>query len=442
MNAGDWTFPDEPETEPRPNGKWHSQPEPLKFDLGDWNVSEAFKGKAPEQVWLIHRTVPRGVAGLVASAGDTGKSFTLLELCLRVAGASAGDLAEALDPVLGGSVASHGAAVFVTAEDGRGSVHRRLEALDPGGERRARGRYPLFVVPLPDAGGPFPIVAEERGKVVPTPQFQELRQRLRAIADLALVVLDPLACFAHADINADPQAAAVTMSLLNMLAAETGATVLAAHHVRKEREAPKNAQEARHLIRGSSALVDQSRVAVVLWAPEEPRVRQVCKALEAAYAPNAVVHLAAVKSNDGADRTERTLLRDPATGALRDVTAALIVRRARRADLGDALVAAVAAKAKAGRPFTKTGVNGLYERRAELGEAFADVAKHTLTGVADDLLQDGRLVAALASGTAVKWLDVPEGPFARGSGKFAAGASRARRGRKRSAAKKEPAGEP
>jgi hypothetical protein len=50
-------------------------------------------------------------------------------------------------------------------------------------------------------------------------------------------VLDPLQTFVHADINADPMAAALTMSLLNMVAAETGATVLASHHVRKEREA-------------------------------------------------------------------------------------------------------------------------------------------------------------------------------------------------------------
>src|SRR5688500_1624731 len=101
MNAGDWTFLDEPETEPRPNGKWGARPEPLKFGLDDWNAGEAFKGKAPEQVWLIHRTVPRGVAGLVASAGDLGKSYLLLELRLRItATAPAGNLAGMLDPVL------------------------------------------------------------------------------------------------------------------------------------------------------------------------------------------------------------------------------------------------------------------------------------------------------------------------------------------------------
>ncbi|HEX6015438.1 MAG TPA: AAA family ATPase, partial [Geminicoccaceae bacterium] len=361
-------------------------PSPLAFDLDDWDTRTAFAGEAPKQEWLIERGIPRGVAGLVASAGDTGKSFTLLELCLRVTGGPLGGLLELQDAIFGGAVTSHGAAVFVTAEDGRGSVHRRLQALDPDGSRRAARRYPLYVIPLPDAGGPFPIVVEERGKVIPTAQFTGLRERLRAIPDLALVVLDPLQCFVHADVNADPQAAAITMSLLNMLAAETGATALAAHHVRKEREPPKNAAEARHAIRGSSALVDQSRVAVVLWTPDEARVRHVCKALEVDFAPNAVVQGAVVKSNDGASRKEWTLLRDP-TGALRDVTAALGIRRASRADLGEALVKAGADGASTGRPFTRTGVNGLYERRAELGEIFADVAKHILVKLADDLLQ-------------------------------------------------------
>jgi hypothetical protein len=250
-------------------------------------------------------------------------------------------------PILGGLVASYGAAALVTAEDGRGAVHRRIRALDPDGRRQAQREHPLYIVPLPDAGGPFPIVAEERGKVAATPQFEALREQLRAIPDLALVVLDPLQTFVHADINADPMAAALTMSLLNMLAAETGAKVLTTHHVRKEREAPKSAQEARLLIRGSSALVDQSRFAIVLWTPDEPEVRKVCKALDADFAPNAVVHGCVVKSNDGASREKWTLLRST-NGSLRDVTHALRVRRAPSAELLATLVQAIAEAAKGG----------------------------------------------------------------------------------------------
>ena len=403
-------------------------PSPLGFDLRDWDAQIRFAGEAKPQEWLIGGGIPRKVAGLIAAAGDTGKSFTALELCLRVTrGPIAGFCLEPL--IFGGLVQSFGAALLITAEDGHGSVHRRLRALDPDGQMQANRKYPFYAVALPDAGGPFPIVTEERGKIVPTAQFAALREKLRAIPDLALVVLDPLQCFVFADVNADPQAAAITMGLLNMLAAETGATVLVTHHVRKEREAPKSAQEARHLIRGSSALVDQARVAIVLWTPDEAEVRKICRAMHAAYAPNAVVHGAVVKSNDGASRERWTLLRGP-TGALRDITSALKARGGDRETHLAALVDMIAAAAWAGRPYTRTGVNGLHQRRAELGEDLATFGRDRLEAMADDLLQSGRIVAALACGTSVKWLDAPEGPFALGSGEFAPGAGTGKAGRK------------
>ena len=396
----------------------------LAFDLDEWDAREAFVGGAPAQEWLISDAIPRGVAGIVAAAGDTGKSFSLLELALRVTEGPKGPGSFGLpayeEPIFGGRVQSHGAAVFITAEDSRGSVHRRIRALDPDGQRQAGRRYPLYVVPLPDAGGPFPIVTEERGQLAATAQFHELRKRLLAIPDLALVVIDPLQTFALADINADPKAAALTMSLLNTRASETRATVLVAHHVRKEKEPPRNGQEARNLIRGSSALVDQSRVAIVLWTPDDKHCRQVCREMGVDYAPNAVVLGAVVKSNDGASRREWTLLRG-ADGVLRDVTLDLVRGSTSKAELAEHLIAAIAAAADAGRPFTKTGQGGLYTRRAELGDELRGVSRHRLEGTAQELEEAGRIVTTLAGGTSVKWLDVPEGPFARGDGAFAAG---------------------
>jgi hypothetical protein len=423
-------FKDADPGEPPPDDKTSAKPppSPLAFTLAAWDAADAYAGEAPPQEWLIGHVLPRKTAGLLVAAGDTGKSYTALELCLRVTRGPLGGTSLEL-PILGGLVATYGAAAFVTAEDGRGAVHRRIRALDPDGRRQAQREHPLYIVPLPDAGGPFPIVAEKRGKVVATAQFQALREQLRAIPDLALVVLDPLQTFVHADINADPMAAAITMSLLNMVAAETGATVLASHHVRKEKEAPKTAQEARLLIRGSSALVDQSRFAIVLWTPDEPEVRKVCKALDAHFAPNAVVFGAVVKSNDGASREKWTLLRD-ANGSLRDVTHALRVRAGNRDTHLAALVDMITAAAEAGRPYTKTGVNGLYQRRAELGEELSTFGRDRLESMVDDLLQSGRIVAALANGTAVKWLDVVGGPFARGVGEFAPGAGTGKAGRK------------
>ena len=330
-------------------------------------------------------------------------------------------------PIFGGLVQSYGAAVFITAEDSKNSVHRRLRALDPDGAWQANRKYPLSIVPLPDAGGTFPIVVEERGKVVWTSQLNELVDRLLAIKNLALVILDPLQCFVHADVNADPQAAAITMSLLNMLAAETGATVLATHHVRKEKEAPKSAQEARHLIRGSSALVDQSRVAIVLWTPDEPEVRKICKTMNADYAPNAVVYGAVVKSNDGADRSTWKLLRGP-TGTLYDITHTLKSRGGSRDEHLAHLVSAITGAAEDGRPYTKMGGAASTSAGQNSASELAAMSGARLEEMAEELLQAGKVVASMASGSGktVKWLDIPDGPFARGEGEFAPGANVAR----------------
>jgi len=219
------------------------------------------------------------------------------------------------------------------------------------------------------------------------------------------------------------------MSMLNMLAAETGAAIIATHHVRKE-DTPKSAQQVRNSIRGSSAIVDQSRFAIVLWQPDDAEVKKTCKTMGADYQPNAVVYGAVVKSNDGASRDRWITLRD-ANGVLRDITADLILKRARPEELLAATVDAIASAAKAGRPYTKTGVNGPYERRSEMGEAFADISKHRMAALVDELLNDGKIVQALAGGTTVKWLDVPDGPFAKGEGEFAPGASTAQGGPKR-----------
>jgi hypothetical protein len=411
-----------------PNGDPGPEAEPpaLAFSLTDWNVKDVFAGEAPPQEWLISGTTPKGVAALLAAAGDTGKSYTALELCDRV---SRGPVPGPERPILGGLVQTYGTAVFVTAEDAKGSVHRRLRALDPDGSRARQREHPFYVVPLPDAGGPIALVVQDRGKLVVTEQYLALREQLLKIPNLAVVVLDPLQVFVLADVNADPMAAAFVMALFNRLAVETGATVIALHHVRKDKEAPKNLQEARQLIRGTSALVDQARVAVVLWVPSDGEIRKTCKHLKVDYAPNAIVRGGVVKANDGASRKMWTLHRQP-NGLLRDVSVEAAARTITGIEIEKALVTAIAAAAVEGRPFTKMGVNGLHQRRAELGGELVSLGRDKLEEMAQELEATGRIVTALATGTAVKWLDVPDGPFARGQGSFAPGAGTGKAGRK------------
>lgn len=87
-----------------------------------------------------------------------------------------------------------------------------------------------------------------------------------------------------------------------------------------------------------------------------------------------------------------------------------------------ALKTAIARAAVEGRPYTKTGGNGVYERRHELPEVFHAICKHRLAEWVGALLDREERVMAMAEGSKrVKWLDVPDGPVARGEAVFITG---------------------
>ena len=111
-----WEMPprDEAAGDPQTNGAAPTS----AYDLGDeWNA-DLITGPAPPIEWIVQGALPRGVPCLLAAMGDVGKSFKLLELCLRVA--TYDHRRELLDhPIFGGSIVAEGAAVFLTAEDNR-----------------------------------------------------------------------------------------------------------------------------------------------------------------------------------------------------------------------------------------------------------------------------------------------------------------------------------
>ena len=267
------------------------------------------------------------------------------------------------------------------------------------------------------------------GQVAATEQYEALRRQLLAIPDLKLVVFAPLQFFVLADVTGDPMAAQFTCSLLARLAAETEATVLVAHHVRKTAQPPRTPDEARQAICGSTALVDRVRFAIAFRQPGDAEAWKTCKVLGTDLAPGKVVCGAVVKSNDGASRKIWTMVRSD-TGLLVDRTMDIARFATDIADLQTLLQERIKAAAAKGRSYTKTGESGLHKRRIELGEALQGVGRNRLEAMADELEASGRIVKALAGGTTVKWPDVPDGPFALGKGKFAPAAGDIMLGRK------------
>ncbi len=395
------------------------------LELPDWFATR-YAGGAPKQQFLVDGSIPLGVVSVLAAMGDTGKGMITLDLALSVATGKPRAVSVSPEPMaLGGAVRAFGTAVVITAEDDEAEVHRRLERLDP---ERARLKQPerLIVVPLPNAGGPIPLVTSGRNGPEATARFHDLRDQLAGIADLRLVVLDPLSSFIHADVNADPAASSFVTGLLAGLATETGAAIIVAHHMRKPQgnRPISTVEQARDAVRGTSALVDGVRLVYALWPTSEDYQRGVFKALDEKPARNAVFQGAVVKANGTVDRTIRTYLRAP-TGLLADITERLDERRTAAAEFSEALIASIARAAKKGHPFTHTGGNGVYRQRHRLAAIFHDVTRKRIEALVQELLNESVLVKGKASGSKEdKWLDVPTGPFAEGVGEFVLGADK------------------
>ncbi len=397
------------------------QQEPLRkkrrINLQDWTF-DRYQGPPPERHWLIDGVLPLGVPGMVAAIGGAGKSMLLMDLAAKVALTETGSLMP-LEALGGAVVPIAGAAVMLTAEDDQDEVHRRTAQLvfeqpDPG---------KLIIVPLPNAGGAMPLVGMGREGPVLTEEFYDLREELLEIPNLRLVVIDPLQNFAGGDVNSDPAAGAMFFSGMGRLAAETGATTLVTHHFRKGNSKPiMTASEAREAIRGTTALVDGGRWSYAIWEVEQEEARKICKKVGQKFKREIVFRGAVVKSNWPTDKTVRVYVRNPVSGLLMDRSIDLAMKVDGNEDLLKTLIGVVANAASNGQPFTKTGGNGLYERRSELPGELAEFSKHRMTEAVDSLLASGKLVQCVAKGSHIKkWLDIPGGEFALGVGEFQVG---------------------
>lgn len=398
--------------------------------LADWFSGEAYLGEAPEQQWLVDGVLPLGAPCLLVASGGTGKGMLALDLGLRVAGNPMQGIDLNYGPGdtwLGGEVTAHGSVVILSSEDTRDDIHRRLESMDEDGSRRAAARGRLAIVPLPNTGGPVTLI-RSRGFAQgyeTTPEYDDLVRQLTRIPDLKLINIDPLAAFVACDINADPQAGAFTQGVLAQLAERTGATVLVAHHMAKALATMKDAspESARLSIRGTTALVDGVRLAIAIWPADTQTRKDIEQKIGRPCKPNEAFCGAVVKANCQADGRVRPLLRGE-NGVLQSVRLkdeVIIPREDQLRMLADA----VAAKAVAGAPFTSSirSSGGIVGRRDELRAPLCNFGTKRLSGLLEEALSRGFVVRCTYKKSVGRYLDVPTGPFATGSGEVEEGAT-------------------
>jgi hypothetical protein len=366
------------------NNPIHQAKKSLSLKSKHLLIGNQFAGKAPEQKFLIGDTIPLGVPVVFAAAGDSGKGMMTLDLAMKVASG------EGMQNSFGGLVAHHGTAIILSAEDDRDELHRRVSRLDPLNKRSAY-QHDLIVVPLPNEGGVFPIMAKRDNSYEVDHEFAKIYEEMLEIDDLALIVIDPMASFVHADVNADPAAGAAFMGLLAQISTETGATVMVNHHMAKisDGDAIETPEQARNKIRGTSAIVDGVRSAFSVWQVREDVARTRCKDLNVPYARNAVFDGAVVKSNGPANRDVRHFIRNPETGLLEDRT--VDVRNTGRSGVQtnrlEYVFEFIRDREQSGRYLTKSGAtDGIYE--AVESAPIDDIPAANLKGLGQTTLQN------------------------------------------------------
>ena len=383
--------------------------------LDDSFLVSRFTGAAPEQKFLIDGTFPLGVPILFAAAGDAGKGMMTLDMGMKIASG------KPMTNAFGGLVKEFGNVVIFTAEDDEAEMHRRVERLDPF-EERQNYPYDLKIVSLPNVGGVFAVMNESGGEFGTTEEFEKIYEQILQISNLKLIVFDPLASFVHADVNADPAAGAALTGLLARMATETGASVLVCHHMTKIKDdaVVKTPEQARNLIRGTTALVDGVRSSFAMWQVDTARGKKTCERLGMPYQRNSCFDGAVVKSNGPASRNVRHFVRDPLTGLLNDRTDEIAAM-----NTGTALEMKLTAMydwiiecENNGVALTHmSGNNGVHKRSedADAPEVLRGVSKHTLERYVRDLQQEGRIDKFQLTATGGRiWLGSVEGPMRRG----------------------------
>ena len=303
------------------NDDWMYERDPEHDDgqvkITDWGVDK-FLGTAPPIDWLIEGILGRGVPGLVCSLGGIGKSYLMLDVCIRIAAE------QGMSPnfALGGRIPKRGKAVFITAEDSMDAIHRRLNQLVPDEMEKLKLLNHLFIIPLSNtAEGTKPLMRFDGGTYSMTDAWWNIYDQVVEMDNVALVVLDPLQALAGAgDLNADPAAAQAFWTSVTKLCSMTGCSVLATHHMRKDGSRDVDGPlAAREGIRGTTALVDSCRFVWAGWLPSASTREAVEQVVGEPLNEMSVVQGCVVKSNDIGMSSVRPFVRDT-TGLLIDRT--------------------------------------------------------------------------------------------------------------------------
>ncbi len=231
----------------------------------DW-----FDKEPPEQEFLLKGFLPKNIVAFLLATGGVGKSQLALQLAISVACGRAllsgnGNFTPGIE------VTEIGEVIYLSAEDDRNEVHRRVkricEFLKLNDNEKAAVVKNFHVVEL--VGKKTYLTKKQGNECIITDVQIQLIEALKNYHNVKLIIVDTGARFRGGQENDNDDATRFIIAIEEIRLA-TGATILCLHHSPKQNagQAPKGIESAR----GASALLDGARHAMQL-SVKPPQVR-------------------------------------------------------------------------------------------------------------------------------------------------------------------------
>jgi hypothetical protein len=392
-----------------------AQDQQSEIVLENWRADRAYLGNPKPVTFLAKFLLEAGGSHLLAAEDGAGKSSLALQILIALLSFRADQPAP---EVLGYEVTSAAegcSVVFLTAEDSKEEILRRLRAICPDAAVFDRIKARLYILPFVDEGGVFSFLEKDMrsGTAVRSKRWAALASQLKTVPNLALVVVGTLSSTLHGEDTRMDVTQEYCRDLTGLVCGEIKAALLVTHHVRKTASgAIQSNRDMKQATRGSGVLTASFRCVWNMWEPDDWKRRM--NAL-GETPEEGMLYLFAVTKANNFKKSSRFILRLP-DRTFRDVT-----EDAEVADGGEAeawLVCAVGLAAAAGHPFSKTSVNdGLYARREQLPPILQSFSRDAFRELADRALKRKVIVQArLEKQSKAMVLDIPDGPVAQGRG--------------------------
>lgn len=268
-----------------------------------------------ETKWLVPDLIPMGELSLFVSSPGIGKSYTLTDLAMKVA--LPVDSLRTDCKFMGSHIGRemHGHVVQFSFEESMERANARLvqivgtydAALEVTRDTNKRWRYKSAdLVQQYDPSCLCDFVRRDRQTNAweTTPFFDEFYRQCLQIPDLKLITIDPLTSAIMGEVL-DNYAIFLLMSRLKLLAAETGAAVVCAHHFNKSANILADEDSMRQAMGGATPMLSSPRHCFGVAKTEE-------------VAPNGSPVLKAIvfKSNLAKSTPPVLLVRDADSGVL------------------------------------------------------------------------------------------------------------------------------